>query len=172
MGMPELDRCPGCGALLPRADGPRHPYLGASAGCWRRYGEVLAREFEDPTVFAAAHQLSVDAYAAQHPGQRERRAIQSVAVHLMGLCLWFEHGLDPALGPRFKRNMIRRAAVAWLEPPASIGSLTVLSVLSAVTPDEHVAAVKAWARDVWHAWSVHHQTIGSWLAEACWTERP
>lgn len=26
--------CPGCGALVPSSDGPTHPYLGASPGCW------------------------------------------------------------------------------------------------------------------------------------------
>src|SRR5436190_1879442 len=37
--------CIGCGVLTPDADGPTHPYLGASPGCWAVYGEVLAREY-------------------------------------------------------------------------------------------------------------------------------
>jgi hypothetical protein len=85
--------CPGCGALLPVEDGPTHPYMSSSPAGWARYGEVLAREFGDPRYFAW-HQLTVDAYAAQHPGVAERRAIQSVGLHLMTLCMVIEDGAD------------------------------------------------------------------------------
>ena len=51
------------------SDGPTHPYYGCSPACWARYGEVLAREFQDPAYFGL-HQLTVDAYAVQHPGSR------------------------------------------------------------------------------------------------------
>ena len=40
-------------------------------------------ELRNPDI----HRLSVDTYAVQHPGVPERRSIQSVAVHLMCLCL-------------------------------------------------------------------------------------
>ena len=69
--------CPGCGLALPaRPDAPKHPYVGASAECWAVYGEVLAREYEDPAYFRV-HQLTVDAYAVQHPGAPERRSISN-----------------------------------------------------------------------------------------------
>ncbi|MCK6557732.1 hypothetical protein HUU39_19040 [candidate division KSB1 bacterium] len=31
--------CSGCQALVPDIDGPSHPNLGASPGCWVIYGE-------------------------------------------------------------------------------------------------------------------------------------
>ena len=73
--------CAGCGALVPVTDGPTHPYIGASPGCWAIYGEVLAREYGE-YAYPPVHRLTVDAYAAQHPGVPSRRSIQSVAIHL------------------------------------------------------------------------------------------
>jgi hypothetical protein len=82
---PDTAPCLQCGAQVPAGDGPVHPYFGAAPGCWALYGAVLAREYED-LRFARWHQLTVDAYAAQHPGSPDdRRAVQSVAVHLVGL---------------------------------------------------------------------------------------
>src|SRR2546426_1032303 len=97
--MPPTERCVGCGALVPAVDGPIHPYIGASPGCWRTYGEVLAREYGE-YAYPAVHRLTVDAYAAQHPGVPGRRSSQSVAVHLMSLCLVLEQGLEPGAATR------------------------------------------------------------------------
>ena len=71
--MNTVETCPGCGAAFPASDGPTHDYIGASAGCWAVYGDVLAREYSDHRFFRV-HQLSVDAYSAQHPGGASRRA--------------------------------------------------------------------------------------------------
>jgi hypothetical protein len=73
--------CPGCGLELPEHDGPTHAYIGASPACWALYGELR---------YPPSHRLTVDVYAVQHPGGDERRAIQSVALHLMALCLVLE----------------------------------------------------------------------------------
>ena len=59
--------CTGCGALVPDTPGPTHRYIGASPQCWALFGEVLAREYSD-FRYASVHQLTVDSYAAQHPG--------------------------------------------------------------------------------------------------------
>ena len=81
--------------------GPRPPG-------WALFRELLAREFGDPGYFAF-HQLSVDTYAAQHPGRRERRSIQSVGLHLMTLFLLLEGGADISEGPALhKRIMANR----------------------------------------------------------------
>ena len=74
-------------------DGPTHRYIGASAGCWALYGEVLAREYGDYALYVPVHRLTVDAYAAQHPGEASRRAVQSVAVHLIRLHFRLERDL-------------------------------------------------------------------------------
>jgi hypothetical protein len=147
-------------------DGPTHAYIGASPACWARYGEILAREYEDPALFSHVHQLTVDAYAVQHPGVPERRSIQSVALHLATLCLVFERGADQSDGPRLHRRIIERPVWHWLEPPRPNGTLTVLDVLAATSSAQHEARVRAWAENVWRAWTPHHATVRSWLDQS------
>lgn len=156
--------CPGCGLVLavpPDGSGATHAYLGASPECWALYGELLAREYGE-RAYPPLHVLTVDAYAVQHPGRPERRARQSVAVHLMRLCLVLERGADPV----FAKRMMSRATggdYPWLEPPEPNGSITVRDPLGAEGADEHARQVERWARDVWEAWSVHHATVRRWL---------
>ncbi|MDQ3531263.1 MAG: DUF5946 family protein [Actinomycetota bacterium] len=154
--------CPGCGLVLPISDGPTHAYFGSSASCWALFGELLAREFNNPEYFAA-HQLTVDTYAVQHPGVPERRTTQSVGLHLMTLCLVFEQGADPGDGPRLHKRMVNRPNFHWLEPPRLSGRMTVADVLPAGDAQEHSALVRVWARDVWDAWGVHHQVVRGWI---------
>ena len=93
-----MSRCPGCRLLLPEGEGATHPYIGSSPACWALFGDILAREYSDPAYFRR-HQLTVDTYAVQHPGRPERRSVQSVALHLVTLCLILEDGADPGDGP-------------------------------------------------------------------------
>jgi hypothetical protein len=156
--------CPGCGLVLPERGGPVHSYLGSSPACWALYGEVLAREYSDPACFRV-HQLTVDAYAVQHPGVPERRSIQSVALHLVTLCLVLERGADPAAGPQLHKHLTKRGGFRWLEPPEPNGQITVADVHRAATATEHRCSVQAWAREVWGAWAAHHTTVRHWIAD-------
>ncbi len=158
---PKLVPCVGCGALAPGGDGPTHPYIGASPGCWQAYGELLARDFggQGPPPIAG---LAVDAYAVQHPGVPGRRSSQSVAIHLMILGLVLERGMDPERAIRARRHFTHRD-FPWLEPPASQGAVTVLDVLAARDLAEHAERVERWARSAWAAWSAHHDTVRGWL---------
>jgi len=135
----------------------------SSPACWAAYGEVLAREYSDPAYFQV-HRLSVDAYAVQHPGHPNPQAIQSVAVHLIRLCLLLERGLpmERANAAMLKASE-REELYVWLEPPASRGSVTVAEVLEAQGVEAHMAAVRRWAESAWAAWSPHHATVRSWL---------
>lgn len=153
--------CPGCGLELPEVSTPSHRYIGASPACWALFGEVLAREYEDAAYFRV-HQLTVDAYAAQHPGRPSRQSIRSVALHLATIALVVEQGADPAEGPRLHKRLARGDHPGWLEPPADMGSITVADVSRASDPDAHEAVVRAWAGSVWRAWSAHHETIRKW----------
>ncbi|MSO42231.1 MAG: hypothetical protein EXQ70_10135, partial [Solirubrobacterales bacterium] len=111
------ESCPGCGLVLPESDGPTHAYLGASAGCWALYGELLAHEF-GALNYPDEHRSCVDAYAVQHPGHPERRSIQSVGVHLMGLCLVFDRKLEPGrVTEVLSRRDKRLVDFRWLDPP-------------------------------------------------------
>ena len=156
--------CFGCGAVVPDVDGPTHRYIGASPGCWRLYGEVLGREYADYSRFALVHRLTVDAYAAQHPGTPSPQSTGSVGVHLVRLHLELECNLphDRAneamldISSRLKRDFV------WLDPPASLGDVTVLDVLGARDPEEHAERVRRWAASVWEAWAPHHETVRRW----------
>jgi hypothetical protein len=110
--------------------------------------------------------LTVDAYAVQHPPNRDRRNRQSVALHLMSLCLVLERDehmgrATGAIAEHAKRH--RGREFPWLEPPASLGEMTVLSVHAADDPEDHVRRVRAWAASVWNACSGYHPRVRGWL---------
>lgn len=155
-------RCIPCGALVPAIDGPTHAYMLSSPGCWRLYGEVLAHEYGEYGM-PSVHQLSVDAYAVQHPGVPERRSRQSVAVHLISLCLMLQCGMPPERAAAIMRSFTHRE-FPWLEPQPSAYDVTVVDVWAARNLEDHVAAVQRWAGAAWEAWNVHHDTVHAWLA--------
>lgn len=147
---PTDQSCPGCGLPADGSDGPTHDYIGASAACWARYGDVLTARTAD--------QIVVDTYAAQHPGIEERRSIQSVAVHLMSMCAVLERGLPAEESiVLIRRVLAGRRDWWWLSLDRPIGTITVADVLAGNEP------VTSWATDVWAAWSPHHDTVRSWL---------
>ncbi len=154
--------CPGCGGLFPDCTGPVHRYMESSPGCWAAYGRVMAREYSEPAL-ADVHRLSVDAYAAQHPGQPSPQSMRSVGVHLVRLCLTVERGFDVR---ESNRVMVAVSTVkgrfGWLEPPASLGRVTVGHVATAASLDDHRTAVRAWSQSEWEAWAVHHGTVRAW----------
>lgn len=157
--------CPGCRAKFEKREGPTHPYIGASAACWAAYGDVLAREYGE-YGYPAIHRLTVDAYAAQHPGIESRQSIQSVAVHLIGLYLWLECGLPANEITRRIGEAVKRGGFHWLTPPEVLGSLTIQDVVQSANLDEHIIQVHAWARSVWDAWQVHAATVKRWAGNA------
>ena len=160
----ELSRC-SCGALLPDQEGPTHRYLLSTAACWAGYGEVLAREYENPARWAA-HRLCVDAYAAQHPGRDSQPSRQSVALHLSRLGLCFEYGWPAEQIDRAMPALLALKRTAeWLEPPVFEG-LTFLHVSRAGSDEEHLAAVEQWARFVWESWKPRHGAVRRWLRTA------
>jgi hypothetical protein len=161
--------CPGCGLVLPVHAGPTHAYLGASPACLRLYGRSTSLSW-GPRDGLPLLRLVVDAYGAQHPGVRQIRSVQSVAVHLMGLCTILERGAhaEPRLVPLRERRPPppRRLDLHWLEPPRPIGTLTVRGAVEASGGEEHAVRVEAWARDVWAAWAAHHATVRDWVDRA------
>ena len=158
--------CPGCGArYLPQAADETHAYIGASPACWATFGEVLAREFENPT-YGRAHRHTVDVYAVQHPGDDDRRQRQSVALHLIGLCHWLEHDLDVGrLNAVTQRLAAGARAWPWLSPPESY-PMTVGDLLAARDGEAHVAHVRRWGESTWDAWSAHRDVVRGWAREA------
>jgi hypothetical protein len=155
----------GCGAVLPETDGPTHRYLESSPACWAAYSQVLAREYASPGLFQGVHRYTVDAYAVQHPGRPAAQSIQSVAVHLMSLCALIENGSTGEWATRLIGEAVRiKGGFTWLQPPGSMGALTVVDVLRAKGASEHERMAKEWAASAWGAWSAHHATVRSWVS--------
>jgi hypothetical protein len=153
----DLEPCWGCGALVPRGDGPTHRYIGASAGCWQIYAQIEAKS-----------QMMVDAYAAQHPGVEGPQATQSVAVHLMSLCAQLERGLKPEHATRRMQAYLvdargQRRTFTWLTPPPLPGAVTILDIAAAYGNPSLDAEVRRWASEVWSAWAPYHHQVRSWL---------
>lgn len=162
-----MNVCSGCGGRFADAPGGTvHRYMESSPGCWAAYGEVLAREYEQPAFFQA-HQFTVDAYAVQHPGRPSPQSIQSVAVHLIRLCLTLEHGASVEAATAVMHSATQRKdAFHWLEPPPSQGGVTAANVHRAASPQERAVQVRAWAEVAWAAWAAHHDTVRGWI-DAC-----
>lgn len=154
--------CPGCGALVPDTPGPTHRYIGAPAQCWALFGEVLAREYSD-FRYASVHQLTVDSYAAQHPGEPSRQSIQSVAVHLISLHLMLERGYVSRQATKaVQRATSLENVFEWLDPPESLGVVTIEHVHGARDAAAHQERVREWAAAVWSAWERYHETVRGW----------
>jgi len=103
----------------------------------------------------------------QHPGVAERRAIQSVGAHLVGLHLVLERGLPPdKLSAALQRLLARPPAWHWLTPPEPNGPLTMGSLAEAVSgpAPAFAEAIEAYVRGVWSAWAVHHAQVAAWAA--------
>jgi hypothetical protein len=157
--------CPGCQVRLPALEAPQHPYMACSPACWVRYGDLLAVQYADPRRMAF-HQIVVDTYAVQHPDGDDPRAIQSVGIHLMTLCLFLERGANPSLGTRLHRRMVDRPVFHQLDSPSPRGKLTMLDVPLEGDPELARAASYAWADDVWKSWQTHHPTVREWVASS------
>lgn len=149
--------CPGCGARLAAPPGtPTHPYIGASPGCWIRWTELQG------SGAAVLGRHATDAYAAQHPGVDGRRQRQSVAVHLIALCHWLEHGIgDPRLTELTQAILAGKPEWPWLTPPDT-DAISVHDLLDPASPTE----TRRWVEAVWDAWTPHHATVRRWAAEA------
>ena len=154
--------CKGCGAEVPDLEGPGHAYLGTVPGCWALAGQVFAREYSD-AAYAKVHGLTVDAYAVQHQGERERRTIQSLCVHLIGLHLAIDQGMPLEASRVAKSQMFKqRPDFGWLVLPEMPEWMTISDVVAARSAAEHREIVEAWARSAWSAWAPHHEIVRVW----------
>ena len=87
-------------------------------------------------------------------------------MHLIALCLYCEHGLEPRRITRVLDGVSEGLELRWLEPPRPNGTITVADVLTAQGLEEHRRAVQAWSADVWAAWERHHEAARGWAATA------
>jgi hypothetical protein len=144
---------------VPREEGPTHRYLLAAPACWRIYGEVLARRLA--SAVAQPDRWPVDAYAIQHPGVPGLQSSQSVLVHLVSLGLMLEREASPQFATRAMATLIstHKGKFPWLEPPESVGALSVADIAAADSESEQGRLVVDWGRSAWDAWSQYHETV-------------
>ena len=155
----ERETCQGCGAVLERIDGPSHDYMLSSPACFERYTQILAAEYSDPALMRI-HRLSVDSFAIQHPGSlTDRRAIQSVGLHLARLAMQLEHLRTPQQANDIMLTLGRhKAELIWLEPPRRF-AITAKDIAEVAGTPDHSDRVIEWARAAWEDWSAHHAYI-------------
>jgi hypothetical protein len=163
IGPQKLSACPGCGVLLAELAGPVHAYMTSSPACWAVYGEVLAREYADPAC-RVLHRLTVDAYAVQHPGGQDPRAVKSVARHLLSLHAVFERGWSVEQATALLGRTVDLRDAVWLAPPRTVSAVTVDTVRRANSSAAHLLAVQAWAEAAWRDWADHHEQVRKWAA--------
>jgi len=154
------EKCPFCGIQTEAIDGPVHRYLVSTPGCWRKYGEILAREYEDIRFFKC-HDLTLDAYALQHPGVEGYQTINSSNIHLTSLYAYFVMKTDLSELSRIKQSVAKRKKDFFLlEPPHDMKELNIGCLNTNVSPEAYCFNVEAWARFVFLKWEEHHKVAG------------
>ena len=161
--MEEYIACFACGAKSLNIEGECHKYMLSAPGCWDMFCEVMDKEFSD-LRYSRAHQLTVDAYAAQHIGsQDDKRAVNSVNIHLASLYCIFELKINQAKAPNFRAEFAQfykgKDILPILIPPKSLGELTIFEVWDNEDPNLHYGLAEKWASSVWQAWSHEHARI-------------
>lgn len=160
--MTTTQTCPGCQFEFSPIQIKPHPYLEAASGCWDTYTRVLAKEYSDPDYFKV-HRVTVDAYAASHPGRPEARTIQSINLHLIGLCMVFELGKDPESSTPYLQLAKDKFhnEFQWLEGRKK-AEICVSRVLLSKDAKSHQKLVLDWGKTVWQSWSNTHAMIRSY----------
>lgn len=156
--------CPACG-YEGTFDGPVHAYMSPSAACWERYGNILAREFSDADYFRS-HRLLTDAYCGQHSIGEDRRARQSLYIHLSALLLHFEDDLADERIVDFLRAAARSGhEFPHLKMPQASRSVEIDDIYSARNSADHSRAVEVYAKKVLDVWRPHHPVFRELIEE-------
>ncbi|MBI5030707.1 MAG: hypothetical protein HZB51_09280 [Chloroflexi bacterium] len=135
-----IEKCPQCGAELPEGE-----------DCRARFDLCLAKEFADPAIFGAVHNLSVPAYMLQHneysrEGWLETRKLLAKFVY---------EGLSPSDARKQNRERVDSGKLKWSftkgEKLTQVDDIRWTRTLADVRldPAEHYCAdVKLWAASI------------------------
>lgn len=157
-----ISTCPGCGLVSSEAGIPLDRPLNASSACWGIHAEVVGFELGHPGLVARCHQLTVDAYGAQHAGPQTARIY--LAYSLVGLHLALDRGWSGGRVRDFHQR-IGRPADWWPDfgRSARQGGLTVAEVVEAGaragSAEGHASLVERWAAEVWAGWADHQRSV-------------
>ncbi len=123
-------------------------------GCFELFSELCARGYTDPH-YGAATFYGVDAHALQHP---EIHGKKNNAAHLLRLHWIFERGayMHSGVVPAWWQQYLQCGDVPLLTPPTQRGTITVVEVARAQTPQAYATLMQQWARTVYDAWHTHH----------------
>lgn len=160
------EKCIWCGITTKTINGPTHRYLESSAGCWQKYGELLTKEYEN-SLYRSIHELTVDAYALQHPGKEMSQTINSANIHLTSLYGYFMKGVSLNKLHEIKKHATKhKRDFRWLVPPKSMIEITVEDVLKANSLQEYIESVKKWAEYIFNKWREHHKTVEKYFYDS------
>ena len=122
---------------------------------------VVGHELGHPSQLGGLHQLTVDAYGAQHAGPRVPRI--GVAFGLIGLHLALDEGWTGG-AVRAAHQHLAAHQTEWprFTAPAAPARLTIAHVVGSPTPEEHARRVRDWAASVWQAWSAKQDRVREW----------
>lgn len=156
--------CPLCRRIDPITESATPTHLATTAVCWAHYRRTVAREYRDPERWTLRG-LTRDAYGAQHAGGRSRSAVAATGVHLIGLSLALDRGLDAEGVGTVRAAAVDRLSegLSWLEPPTSVVEPSIQQVAEAEDIDQYSELVQRWAAEVWAAWAPHHPTVRRWI---------
>jgi len=158
------ERCPGCGGAFAPMDGPVHAYMTSSPACWDAFGQLLAAEYSSYELMAV-HRLTVDCYAVQHPGNpAERRAVQSVGLHLARLSVQMEGLRPPDETNEVMLDFARHKATLMPLPQPARFHVTVDQVAPHAGTDRHAEKVRQWAQATWEDWAHVHAQVRDWVS--------
>ena len=152
------DICPSCGARAP----------GGRSGCQHLFDELGAAVYADVRR-ASVHDIAVDAYSMQHPEEYGKSA-KSYAAHLMRLCCGVELKGDANTYQAIRRWLDGRTQLDRPLPPADRGTITIAHVVDRPI-EEYADAVRAWAAQVWAAYTSQHALAREWINMARGRER-
>ena len=150
--------CPGCGVKSNSVNNHLDEVFNASKACRELMYQIsyFTLSLQDDYFL---HQLAVDAYAAQHQGNKTKPI--STAFGLIGLYLINERN--------FTGREVQLAHVAFankskiwpqFSAPKEKNWLTVKDVVEG-PENEREASIKKWNNSVWDAWKIEHKKVAT-----------
>jgi hypothetical protein len=151
IGIGIMSICPGCHLELPDRDLDPPDRFSASGECFQLFSDLSCYTVSKRDA-EFINQHAVDAYEAQHAGDRTKNI--TVVFGLIGLYLALEKGFT---GRQVQATHMKLARIRkdWprLDPPAISAPITVFNVLQGRTDEERDHLIREWMESVWNSWN-------------------
>lgn len=133
-----------------------------AASCDVLRDQLLARDFEQPALYWRSHRMAVDAYCLQHSAYVASG--KSLAAHLCGLCIAFEHSNDSDKLRGIQEWLSTNPQIRKPALPQFRGEVTIGHVAGIGDANEFATAVRVWAESVWQAYRDLQPLAREWIA--------